>query len=137
MWIDIPSRRTYTLRAMGMFILAIAVFGWGLQYKLSLYDAPDSNSNSALHAKLLSEKERPASSFDVASTRSASPQSSIFYLAFLLIAIISSLHLAVSLRARTLLKNKESRQQRYAALDFFSFRPPPALLRSHQAFPLQ
>jgi hypothetical protein len=132
MWIAIPSRRTYTLKAMGMFILAVAVFGWGLHYKLSLYDALDSHSNSSLHAKLLSEKERPASSVDVASIRPVSPQpqTPIFYSAFLLIAILPSLHLVMLLRTRTLLRDKESRQQRYAASNFFSFRPPPVLLRS-------
>jgi hypothetical protein len=41
-------------------MLCMAVFGWGLQYKLSLYKNKDSISHSAPEAKLLSQKERPA-----------------------------------------------------------------------------
>ena len=37
----------------------MAVFGWGLQYKLSLYQGKDSISHLAPEAKLLSQKERP------------------------------------------------------------------------------
>jgi hypothetical protein len=41
-------------------MLCMAVFGWGLQYKLSLYKGKDSVSHLAPVAKLLSQKERPA-----------------------------------------------------------------------------
>ena len=41
-------------------MLSMAVFGWGLQYKLSLYKGKDSISHLAPEAKLLSQKERPA-----------------------------------------------------------------------------
>ena len=54
------NRRRAVLLPLGLLILAIAVFGWGLQYKLSLYQGKDSISHSAPVAKLLSQKERPA-----------------------------------------------------------------------------
>ena len=38
--------------------LAIAVFVWGLQYKLSLYDPPHSTSHQIPEAKLLSRDEQ-------------------------------------------------------------------------------
>ena len=44
---------------LGLLMLAMAVFVWGLQYKLSLYKNKDSIAHSAPAAKLLSEKERP------------------------------------------------------------------------------
>lgn len=44
---------------VGLLMLAMAVFGWGLQYKLSLYKGKTSISHLAPEAKLLSQKERP------------------------------------------------------------------------------
>jgi hypothetical protein len=48
----------------GTLVLLLAVFGWGLQYKTSLYQDQRSNlhSKSLPPAKLLSEAERIASS---------------------------------------------------------------------------
>jgi hypothetical protein len=48
------------LLPLGLLMLSMAVFGWGLQYKLSLYKSKDSISHMAPEAKLLSQKERPA-----------------------------------------------------------------------------
>jgi hypothetical protein len=42
------------------FWLAISVFSWGLQYKLSLYDPPKSSSHQIPSAKLLSKDEQAA-----------------------------------------------------------------------------
>ncbi len=39
-------------------VLAISVFTWGLQYKLSLYDPPHSTSHAIPEAKLLSRDEQ-------------------------------------------------------------------------------
>ena len=38
--------------------LAISVFAWGLQYKLSLYDPPHCSSHEIPEAKLLSRNEQ-------------------------------------------------------------------------------
>lgn len=126
----LPSRRIYTLNAMGMLLLAIAVFAWGLQYKMSLYNASNSLSASVPHAKLLSQKERPESdvaSIRLDSTRDRSPASySIFLFASILCAFVA----AETVRTRSLPLDKRSRRQRFASLDYFSFRPPPELLPS-------
>ena len=37
--------------------LALCVFAWGLQYKLSLYDPPQAASHQVPQAKLLSKNE--------------------------------------------------------------------------------
>ena len=55
------NRRRAVLLPLGLLMLSLAVFGWGLQYKLSLYQGKDSISHQAPVAKLLSQKERPAS----------------------------------------------------------------------------
>jgi len=40
--------------------LALCVFTWGLEYKLSLYDPPHANSHEIPSAKLLSKDEQSA-----------------------------------------------------------------------------
>jgi hypothetical protein len=54
------NHRRAVLLPLGLLLLCMAVFGWGLQYKLSLYKSKDSISHLAPEAKLLSQKERPA-----------------------------------------------------------------------------
>jgi hypothetical protein len=133
MRVSITNRRISTLAAMGVFILACAVFGWGLQYKMSLYGPTNGLSTSIPHAKLLSQKERHISSLDEVSIHSASlqPQSSMFN-ALLLIAV-----LAMSLRPLAMKwmqaasVQASSRHQRRAYLNYFSFRPPPASIPSY------
>jgi hypothetical protein len=53
------NRRRAFLLPFSFLMLSMAVFGWGLQYKLSLYQSKDSVSHLAPEAKLLSQKERP------------------------------------------------------------------------------
>lgn len=127
------NRRTPIRVVIGIIFLVFAIFGWGMQYKRSLYDAPGSVSTHMPHAKLLSQKERPVSSHDVGSERAASPlpQSSIFNPIFLIAAVILGSHLAISFWMRTVTGDDDSRQQRCAHTVFFSFRPPPALLSSN------
>lgn len=43
--------------AFGLLLLSGCVFGWGLRYKLSLYDPPHSVNHRMPEAKLLSGKE--------------------------------------------------------------------------------
>jgi hypothetical protein len=50
-----PNLSRFTFVFLG---LAIAVFAWGLQYKLSLYDPPHSTSHQIPEAKLLSRDEQ-------------------------------------------------------------------------------
>jgi hypothetical protein len=44
--------------AIGLTLLGLCVFAWGLKYKLSLYDPPRAASHQMPAAKLLSSKER-------------------------------------------------------------------------------
>jgi len=126
MRIAIPNRRLSALTGMGILFLAFAVLGWGIKYKLSLYDAPGNFSSQTPHAKLLSQKERPVTDSVVDSVPAASPlpESLIFNLTILAVALMFGLHMAVALCSATI-PVYESRQQRSAHATYFSFRPPP------------
>jgi hypothetical protein len=63
--LESKTRRRYPALALAV-MLGLAVFMWGLHYKLSLYHAAGSHQ-TAPSAKLLSQKERPASSFKIES----------------------------------------------------------------------
>lgn len=127
------SRRVPPLSAMGIFLLACAVFGWGLQYKISLYCQADEQSVSIPHAKLLSERERPVSSLDGASISPSStqPQSSAFYPLFLIVTLMLGLCLAADIWLRNSRVAEAIPLQRRAHSNFFSFRPPPVPLPSY------
>jgi hypothetical protein len=133
MRINITSRFTHTLRAAGILIVALAVFGWGLHYKLSLYDLPGNHSAAVPHAKLLSQKERPAASTAAGSIRLESRRqpSSIFYARVVLAAIVTALPIAAWRRLWTRPTVWDARQRQIAETNFFSFRPPPVLNSSN------
>jgi len=132
MRINTKNRRTPIRVVIGIIFLVFALFGWGMQYKRSLYDSPGSVSTHMPHAKLLSQKERPVLANDVASVCPAFPQpeSSIFP-TFLIAAILLGSYVAISRRVLTVAADDDSRQQRCAHSVFFSFRPPPVLLLSN------
>lgn len=48
------NRRTLSLSTFAFLLLAFSVFTWGLGYKLSLYDPPQSTSHQMAKATLLS-----------------------------------------------------------------------------------
>jgi hypothetical protein len=127
MRIDITSRFSYTLRVLGILIVALAVFGWGLQYKMSLYNSPSDHSTGIPHAKLLSQKERPAASAEAGLIRLESQRrpSSIFYTQVLLAAIATGLPIAAPGWMQTWPMVWNVRQRQTATTSFFSFRPPP------------
>jgi hypothetical protein len=57
---QISRRNGMRLLACGLVFLGVCVFAWGLRYKLSLYDPPQSVSHRIPAAKLLSGKEQVA-----------------------------------------------------------------------------
>jgi hypothetical protein len=122
------SRRFSPLAVLGTLVVAIAVFGWGLQYKLSLYQPSGSSLSFILHAKLLSQKERPVTVHGSESDRapSAIPQSTAMYPVFLLAVIVTGMQLGQVLRLRRIQPDLEVHQRSSSASNYFSFRPPPA-----------
>jgi len=117
---------------MGIVFLAFAVFGWGVRYKISLYDPPGSVSTHMSQAKLLSQKERPVSSSNLDPVRPPllQPQSSIAYPTVLMAALVLGSYFTVLLWMLTEATDHGSYRQRGSNSIYFSFRPPPALLPS-------
>lgn len=133
MRINSTSRRIFTLRAMGVVFLACAVFGWGLQYKISLYNPANEFLTSIPHAKLLSQKERPTAQENRISSSSVSPRSQMseFFPLLLLVTLAMGLRLTTSICMRTADIHDDSLQPQRAHLNFFWFRPPPAALLTY------
>ena len=131
MQVDTTKCRTSIQLAMGVVFLALAVFGWGIKYKISLYDPPRNVSTHMSQAKLLSQKERPVSSGNLDSVHPPplQAQSSIAYPAFLMALLLGSPFIA-SRWILTEATGHRSCRQRWSNSIYFSFRPPPALLSS-------
>ncbi len=119
------SRRAVLL-PLGLLMLSLAVFGWGLQYKLSLYQSKDSITHLAPEAKLLSQKERPAATQGLAA-RSPEAPAFPFVAAFVLVAVASFLLRAAARYLRTG-SMERSRPSRPPCLQALFFRPPPVLI---------
>ena len=68
-----------------MVLLGVAVFAWGLHYKLSLYNQTERQVAQAPAAKLLSQQERPATGAQAVADRE--PPSVV--IAFLLLLLAS------------------------------------------------
>lgn len=113
------------LLALGLLMLSAAVFGWGLQYKLSLYHGKDSISHQIPEAKLLSQKERPATAQAVSVRPSQFPA---FHLlpALIIVTVASGLFQAAARYIRTG-SLERSRPPLPACLRAIFLRPPPAL----------
>jgi hypothetical protein len=111
------------LLPLGLLMLSLAVFGWGLQYKLSLYQAKNSISHQAPEAKLLSQKERPAAALG---TRSPELPAFPLFAGFMFVAVASLLRVAATRYLRTG-SLERSRPPRPPCLQAVFFRPPPVL----------
>lgn len=109
--------------------LIFAVFVWGLQYKLSLYDPPHSITHEMPEAKLLSNQERAG----YAAPETVGPSAAALLPCSLCPLLVFSAGLALALRSSD---PRGSRMGglvaaplpgiREASLTPFLFRPPPA-----------
>jgi len=109
--------------------LAICVFAWGLQYKLSLYDLPQTTAPHVPMAKLLSRDEQPEASktsLHLAENllARALPAASSAGILFLLLTVCMRAMLA---RGRLRFPANPLWQARRATVDAYFDRPPPAL----------
>jgi hypothetical protein len=129
--------RTLITKIVFIFLpLALAVFSWGLQYKLSLYDPPHAISHSMPHAKLLSSKERVSLSSTQCADEASSPgpAGQVLRGSFVVwaLALMWSFLRAPGARPfsqRFLLRSGQrvDLKTREAGLSAFFFRPPPRL----------
>jgi hypothetical protein len=119
------KRRCAFLLSFGLLTLSMAIFGWGLQYKLSLYQAKSSIAHLTPEAKLLSQKERPLVG-QVQSTRPVEPPAFPVFPALLMVTLAASLCQAVTRYVR-IGSVEKSRAPLPACVRAIFFRPPPAL----------
>jgi len=120
------NRNRAFLLALGLLTLSAAVFGWGLQYKLSLYKGKDSISHQLPEAKLLSQKERTKA--DQAVSVRPSPLPGFLLFPVWMIAVVASgLFQAAARYARTG-SLERLRPPLPACLQAIFLRPPPVLI---------
>ena len=119
------KRHCAFLLSFGLLVLSMAVFGWGLQYKLSLYQGKSSIAHLTPEAKLLSQKERPLVG-QVQSTRPAEPPAFPVFPALLMVTLAVSLCHAAVRYIRTG-STEKSRAPLPACIHAIFFRPPPVL----------
>jgi magnesium-transporting ATPase (P-type) len=108
--------------------LAVCVFTWGLQYKLSLYDPPQAHSHQIPQAKLLSKNEQigtTESSLVIQTKTSARTSYIVTTVFFVLLLALSVLNPQGS-------SQREQRTNRVwhirrGLFDIFFVRPPPIL----------
>jgi hypothetical protein len=113
------------LLSFGLLTLSMAVFGWGLQYKLSLYQAKNSIAHLTPEAKLLSQKERPLVG-QVRNTRPVEPPAFPVFPVLLMVTLAASLCQSAARYIRTG-SMEQSRAPLPACVHAIFFRPPPVL----------
>jgi hypothetical protein len=122
--------RPFNLFGMLAFLgLAFCVFAWGLQYKLSLYDPPQTASHQIPMAKLLSRDEQ-SSTVEHPLVIRTKTSTSVIYTAPT--AVFLTLLLAISVLNPPASRRVEKRDDRLfhlhrAVLNTLFVRPPPVL----------
>ena len=124
-----PNRRISPAAALGILLVALAVFGWGLQYKVSLYQASGASANASPHANLLSQKERltPSRAADLGALEPSSVHAPFGLPATLLVVLVLVFFFSIEFQIRSTTVAAIACDRKIAASSFFSFRPPPAI----------
>jgi hypothetical protein len=114
--------------AAGLMGLGLCVFLWGLQYKLSLYDPPQSISHKIPTAKLLSRDEQSATNEATLIAKSIVSEKEMQLVAFCLtlpiLIAFNLLYQAILVRLHMDVRQRW-RLRPDICLNAFSFRPPP------------
>jgi hypothetical protein len=106
--------------------LALVVFSWGLQYKLSLYDPPQASSHLMPQAKLLSQNEQATTTDNplIAKTPVKLCCAALLGAFIFFFGVFDSLNsLALGQKEREM--DRPWRLHSFASLNTFFFRPPP------------
>jgi len=107
--------------------LAFCVFAWGLQYKLSLYDSPQTASHKISQAKLLSKNEQSGITENPQAVQVKSStlvNHSVPTAVFLLLLLAPAIFNQKASRQRTE-HTSHSWHLRCGLLNIFFVRPPP------------
>lgn len=121
----LTKRLALGLITFAVVCLAAAVFLWGTEYKVSLYPHGYKSRPAVPSAKLLSERERPASVTQAVEPADTLALAAFFSLTLLTLALReeeTELFPSDILRRRTVASIR-----RTPCLFHFSFRPPPRL----------
>jgi hypothetical protein len=123
------SRPFNLLGMLALLGLAFCVFAWGLQYKLSLYDPPQTASHQIPRAKLLSRDEQSSTAESPLVVRTKT-FTSVIYTAPTAVFLI--LLLAIQVLNPPVSRRVEKRTNRLfhlhrAVLNTIFVRPPPVL----------
>jgi len=123
------SRLSNFLGMIAYLGLAVCVFTWGLQYKLSLYDPPQVSPHQIPQAKLLSKNEQIGTTGSPLVVRTKT-STSVRYtvpgtLSFILFLAIGILNPQGSCQRD--LRTDQVRHFRRGQFDIFFVRPPPIL----------
>jgi len=115
------------LWALALPLLGVCVFFWGLGYKMSLYDPPQSPSHQMPEAKLLSKNEQPekTGAAENANTKESRTAPAISFAALLFLAFWLSGRRFES--AGPVFAASEHRKPSDALLRIHFVRPPPVL----------
>jgi hypothetical protein len=125
-----PNWRALPWFTFGLLGLALSVFTWGVQYKLSLYDPPKAASHQMPEAKLLSKSERPAAAESrlLKDTKASAEMICVLVAGLFLFCLPAPRLLnATASGHRRRNANRPWYLSRRAALNAFFFRPPPTL----------
>ena len=111
----------FRLQWVTVVLVVFAVFSWGVQYKLSLYDQPAKTVAASPQAKLLSQKERPIAVHEAVTGNPSRPAQPVTLIGLIAAtAIVSAIGKLISTDTSNFVPSK-SRPH----LSYFSFRPPP------------
>lgn len=109
--------------------LTVAVFTWGLQYKLSLYDPPQAVTRKMPSAKLLSADEQAAIAASPLSSFASPPEKTIRtrFTSILLLFVLklASPSLQPAVRMESLTATRGWLLRRFSNMNAFFFLPPP------------
>src|ERR1700722_12761941 len=118
-------RRRAFLLPLSLLMLSMAVFGWGLQYKLSLYKSKNSITHLAPVAKLLSQKERPLAAQPANERPTDLP--SLPQISFAVVVALAPGLFRATARYRRIGTIEKARAPFPPCLELLFFRPPPFL----------
>jgi hypothetical protein len=109
--------------------LALCVFAWGLQYKLSLYDPPQAASHQIPTAKLLSKNELSSTTDILRVVRTRTTARMIYTVSTSIFPLLAlSLLLLQEPHPTERAANRSWHLPRRAFLNALFDRPPPALI---------
>jgi hypothetical protein len=124
------NRRGGSWLAFAFMGLALCVVIWGVQYKLSVYDPPQSVSHQIPQAKLLSREQRATADegFLIDNREASAPVMYALADSVLLVVFLASNLLSVPASSQTQReKDCPWRLRCRAGMNTFFFRPPPTL----------